>query len=81
MTLTLRYQEQTVERRLIALVHKKLGVPCTLDDDFFELGGGALDALDVLGWIREDFGVRVRLRDFFQGRTLRALRTLHSRFN
>ena len=62
------------ERALLAIVRKTLGVPCTLDDDFFELGGGSLDALDVLAHIREDFGVRVRLRDFFQTRTVRALR-------
>lgn len=65
-----------VERRLIAVVSKTLGVPCTLDDDFFELGGGSLDALDVLARVREDFGVRVRLRDFFQSRTIRSLRGL-----
>ncbi|MEU9479452.1 non-ribosomal peptide synthetase [Streptomyces sp. NPDC048191] len=65
-----------VERRLLAIVRKTLGVPCTLDDDFFGLGGGSLDALDVLARIREDFGVRVRLRDFFQARTLSALRHL-----
>lgn len=66
-----------VERQLVDIVRKTLGgVPCTLDDDFFRLGGGSLDAIDVLARIREDFGVRVRLRDFFQARTIRGLRDL-----
>nr|APD71728.1 non-ribosomal peptide synthetase 17 [Streptomyces sp.] len=65
-----------VEQRLIAIVRETLGVPCTLDDNFFALGGGSLDALDVLARVREDFGVRVRLREFFQTRTIRELRNL-----
>lgn len=65
-----------VEGRLIAIVRQTLGVPCTLDQDFFELGGRSLDALDVLARVREEFGVRIRLRDFFQAGTIRALRDL-----
>ncbi|WP_326608901.1 non-ribosomal peptide synthetase [Streptomyces scopuliridis] len=65
-----------VEQRLIAIVRETLGVPCTLDDNFFALGGGSLDALDVLALVREDFGVRVRLREFFRTRTIRELRNL-----
>ncbi|MGH3164725.1 MAG: non-ribosomal peptide synthetase [Trebonia sp.] len=65
-----------VEWRLIAIVRKTLRVPCTLDDNFFALGGGSLDALDVLARIREEFRVRVRLRDFYKAGTIRALRDL-----
>ncbi|MER6088015.1 phosphopantetheine-binding protein [Streptomyces bluensis] len=65
-----------VEQRLILIVRKTLDVPCTLDDNFFALGGGSLDALDVLARIREEFGVRVRLREFFRAGTMRELRNL-----
>ncbi|WP_432142968.1 non-ribosomal peptide synthetase [Streptomyces sp. bgisy084] len=65
-----------VELRLIAIVRETLGAPCTLEDNFFALGGGSLDALDVLARVREEFGVRVRLREFFRTRTLRELRNL-----
>jgi len=61
---------------VIGIVRTALGVPCTLDDNFFALGGGSLAAIDVLGQIRKDFGVRVRLRHFFQADTIRALRDL-----
>jgi amino acid adenylation domain-containing protein len=65
-----------VDRRLIAIVGTTLGIPCGLDDDFFELGGGSLDALDVLARIRDELGVRVRLRDFYRSDSLRAVRQL-----
>lgn len=61
-----------VARRLLEIVGETVDRPCTLDDDFFQMGG-SLDALDVLARIREEFGVRVRLRDFFERRTIRAL--------
>ncbi|GAB2727703.1 acyl carrier protein [Kitasatospora kifunensis] len=65
-----------VENRLISIVRNKLNVPCTLDDNFFALGGGSLDALEVLARIREEFGVRIKLREFFRAGTVRELRHL-----
>ncbi|MGW3949494.1 non-ribosomal peptide synthetase [Streptomyces sp. NPDC004752] len=65
-----------IERRLILIVREKLAAPCALDDNFFALGGGSLDALDVLARMREEFGVRVKLRDFFRAGTMREVRRL-----
>ncbi|MFJ2027215.1 acyl carrier protein [Streptomyces sp. NPDC087897] len=60
--------------RLLSIVCTRLNTSCTLDDNFFALGGGSLDALEVLARIREEFGVRIRLREFFKAETLRDLR-------
>jgi acyl carrier protein len=62
-----------VEKRVIAIVRKTLDTQCSLDDEFFTLGLSSLDSLNILAEIREELGVRVRLRDFFQARTTRNL--------
>ncbi|MDE0775690.1 MAG: non-ribosomal peptide synthetase [Nocardioides sp.] len=62
-----------VERSVIAIVRKTLDAPCSLDDEFFGLGLTSLDSLNILAQIREELGVRVRLRDFFQAGTTRNL--------
>ncbi|HEU5265963.1 MAG TPA: non-ribosomal peptide synthetase, partial [Jatrophihabitans sp.] len=62
-----------VERRVVTIVRKTLDTHCSLDDDFFSLGLSSLDALNILAQLREELGVRVRLRDFFQARTTRNL--------
>jgi amino acid adenylation domain-containing protein len=64
------------ERVLVGIWQDVLGTPLSYDDDFFALGGGSLDALDILARVREEFAVRVRLRSFFQARTVRALHKL-----
>jgi acyl carrier protein len=62
-----------VEKRVIAIVRTTLDAQCSLDDEFFTLGLSSLDSLNILAQIREELGVRVRLRDFFQARTTRNL--------
>ncbi|GAA1647251.1 hypothetical protein GCM10009679_60560 [Saccharothrix algeriensis] len=62
-----------VERTVIAIVRKTLDAPCSIDDELFSLGLTSLDSLNILAQIREELGVRVRLRDFFQARTTRNL--------
>ncbi|APU13104.1 MULTISPECIES: non-ribosomal peptide synthetase [Actinoalloteichus] len=62
-----------VEKRVIAIVRSTLDLRCSLDDEFFTLGLSSLDSLNILAQIREELGVRVRLRDFFQARTTRNL--------
>jgi len=62
-----------VEKRVIAIVRTTLDAQCSLDDEFFSLGLSSLDSLNILAQIREELGVRVRLRDFFQARTTRNL--------
>jgi amino acid adenylation domain-containing protein len=60
-----------VERAVMAIVRKTLDVQCSIDDELFALGLTSLDSLKILAQIREELGVRVRLRDFFQARTAR----------
>lgn len=60
-----------VERTVMAIVRKTLDVQCSIDDELFALGLTSLDSLKILAQIREELGVRVRLRDFFQARTAR----------
>jgi amino acid adenylation domain-containing protein len=62
-----------VEKRVIAIVRTTSDTRCSLDDEFFTLGLSSLDSLNILAQIREELGVRVRLRDFFQARTTRNL--------
>lgn len=44
-----------------------------LDDDFFQLGGHSLTGAQMLAQVRERFGCRIRLHDFFSAPTVRAL--------
>jgi acyl carrier protein len=60
-----------VQKRVLAIVRSTLDAPCSLDDEFFSLGLSSLDSMNILAQIREELGVRVRLRDFFQARTTR----------
>lgn len=43
-----------------------------LEEDFFELGGTSLQAVDVLGQIRDQLGVRLSIEHFLDARTLAA---------
>jgi iturin family lipopeptide synthetase A len=45
----------------------------TDDADFFNLGGHSLSAVVLLNRIREQFGVRYRMGEFFDDRTVRAM--------
>jgi acyl-coenzyme A synthetase/AMP-(fatty) acid ligase/acyl carrier protein len=62
-----------IERSVIAIVRRTLDTHCSLDDELFALGLTSLDSLKILAEIREELGVRVRLRDFFQAGTTRSL--------
>lgn len=47
-----------------------------LDDDFFEIGGQSLLALQILSGIREEFGHKVSVQEFLDNSTIRKLAVL-----
>ena len=44
-----------------------------LDDDFFELGGDSLAAVEVVAWIQAEFGVALETAALFKCPTVRTL--------
>jgi acyl carrier protein len=65
-----------VERELAQLWKSMLAIPAVgLDDSFFSLGGDSLQAVRMLGRLREMFGVELPLRAIFDADDLRALAT------
>lgn len=64
-----------LDRSLIAVWEKALGVGCIgIDDNFFELGGHSLLALQVIGDMHRATGLNFSSTVFFESPTLRALR-------
>ena len=62
-----------VEARLVGIFSAVLGIEAArigVDDDFFDLGGHSLRAMQVLARIRADFGVPVAPREFFDAPTV-----------
>ncbi|MCP3755587.1 non-ribosomal peptide synthetase [Streptomyces sp. TBY4] len=60
-----------VEHRLAALWEGVLGVePIGADDDFFDLGGHSLNATELLGAVRAEFGVTIAARVLYLQPTL-----------
>lgn len=45
------------------------------DDDFFELGGGSVQAVEIAGRVRDDLGIDIPLRLFFESSTVAELAT------
>jgi amino acid adenylation domain-containing protein len=70
-----------VEIALAELWHQVLEVDGAIGatDDFFFLGGQSLRAIDLLNRVRDSFGCRVTMGDFFETPTIRAMATLVSR--
>ncbi len=44
-----------------------------IEDDFFQLGGDSLKAMNVVSKIYKVLGVEIPLKEFFQGRTIKAI--------
>ncbi len=66
--------EESIEDRLRALWTNTLGFPeIGLDDDFFDLGGNSLTAVELMGEIRERFSINMSIAALFEFPTLRAL--------
>ena len=67
----------SVEDRLRQLWWHALGVTeIELDDDFFELGGNSMTAVELMSRIRETFGVELNIGLLFDAPTLRQLTAL-----
>jgi pimeloyl-ACP methyl ester carboxylesterase/aryl carrier-like protein len=60
------------EARLSQLWERNLGVAASPADDYFRSGGDSLRATQLLGWIRQSFGVELSLLDVFEARTIEA---------
>jgi amino acid adenylation domain-containing protein len=66
-----------VEARLVALWEKILDVrPIGVKDDFFRLGGHSLTAVRLLGALRKDFGLDLRMALFVRLSTIERLHEL-----
>lgn len=64
-----------LDRSLIAVWEKALGIGCiSIDDNFFELGGHSLLALQVLSEMHKATGLNFSSSLFFESPTLRAMR-------
>lgn len=64
-----------LDRSLIAVWEKALGIGCIgIDDNFFELGGHSLLALQVISDMHKATGLNFSSSLFFESPTLRALR-------
>ncbi len=63
-----------LERQLLAIWKSVLDVPTlTLDDDFFDVGGHSLLAVDLFARVERDLGLRLPLSTIFEAPTVREL--------
>jgi len=63
-----------VEQRLAAVWERFLGVhPIGITDDFFELGGDSLKAINITGVIQRRFHAKLRVEEFFKNPTIKSL--------
>jgi acyl carrier protein len=63
-----------IEEILASIWVEVLGVtPISVNDDFFDIGGHSLAAMQVMTRIREELGVDLALRDLFEATTLQSL--------
>jgi acyl carrier protein len=76
---TSRYAEPrtVLERAAAEIVREVLDLPRVgLDDDFLELGGDSLQAIEVVNLLEERTGIQVSLEELFEAATVRRLVTL-----
>jgi len=66
-----------VEKALALLWEKTLGIqPIGIDDDFVELGGDSIEAIQIQHAIHRDFDLRIKNTEFLAGPTIAALAAL-----
>lgn len=69
-----REPRNDIERKLCAIWSESLDVERVgIDDDFFELGGNSLKAIQIVTRIERDLGLELRVRDVFQSPSVREL--------
>lgn len=69
--------ETPAEERIAAIWSEVLGVAeIGVDDDFMDLGGHSLQAIQVLARVNRAFGVDLSLRSAFEASTIRRLAAL-----
>ncbi len=72
-----RAPETAVEKALVLLWEKTLGIqPIGIDDDFIELGGDSIEAIQVQHAVHRDFDLRVKNTEFLAQPTIAALAAL-----
>ena len=72
-----RAPETAVEKALALLWEKTLGIqPIGIDDDFVELGGDSIEAIQIQHAIHRDFDLRIKNTEFLAGPTIAALAAL-----
>ena len=67
----------TIEKALTLLWEKTLGIsPVGVDDDFVDLGGDSIEAIQIQHAIRRDFDTRIKNTEFLAEPTIAALAAL-----
>lgn len=62
------------ERALVAVWERLLNVAkIGIKDDFFELGGDSLKAINMITRVRKEVGIQIPLSDFFKNPTIKAI--------
>ncbi|WP_333982202.1 amino acid adenylation domain-containing protein [Burkholderia gladioli] len=65
------------QRELAAIWTRLLGAAAVgVTDDFFELGGQSLKAIEMISEVSRRYGQKIELRQFYENPTIRALETL-----
>ena len=68
------YQAPTcsIEQTLVTIWERVLGVaPIGIDDDFFDLGGESITAMQIQYLIVKEFAIKLSLMDLFDNLTVR----------
>ncbi len=63
-----------LEEKLVQAWSEAFGLPgLSVGDDFFDLGGNSIQAMQIIARIREHFGVELNFSEFFAAPTLREM--------
>ncbi|CAA7197253.1 Tyrocidine synthase 3 [Chryseobacterium potabilaquae] len=68
-----------LEKELAEIYGEVLGLPVEsigIHDDFFRLGGNSIMAIRLINKIQHELGIRIKVSDIFQGKTIRLLSSI-----